>query len=104
MGFLTILNYIAMGIGYIVSVLVLLFLLWVLIDGLKGRQKNKRLERESADKEKAEKILEKDAKPVTPDTTAQQNTKQTPTQTPTANTDQNKEKLVDESGKLKMTD
>ena len=136
MGFLTIINYIAMGIGYFVSILALIFFLWLLGNAIKDKQQRKKWESERADKEKVEKILTKEDvqpqgsaaspaasipatnKPVeqTTEQTTQQNTAQATTQTTATslddkkeasksddNANKNNERLIDESGKLKMT-
>ena len=96
-----------MGIGYIILALVLLLLLWVLIDQIKSK-----LKKGKADVGR-EMSIGKDLEPAgtapaqnTTQTqqTTEQATQQTPTQTPTANTDQNKEKLVDDNGKIKVVD
>ncbi|HJN57293.1 MAG: hypothetical protein QF436_00515 [Candidatus Woesearchaeota archaeon] len=77
MGFLSIINGIAMVIGYIVLALVIIFLLWLLIDTIKEKRQRKKWERETGDKEKVKNILEKENKePAQPATETQQNIEQ----------------------------
>jgi len=96
MAFLTIINYIAMGIGYFVFILVSLFFLWLLIDTIKDKQQRKRWEKERADKEKVKETLANE-------NVEQDVAKPTASNPDENNADQNKEKLVDETGKIKIT-
>jgi len=115
MGFLTILNYIAMGVGYLVLLIVILFSLWLLISTIKDKMQRKKWEREKADKEKVEAMVkEKEettttASPVIETQQDQKSTQQNITQSTTTlqtekkeETAENKENLVDENGKVKM--
>ena len=89
-----------MGVGYIVLIFVINFLIWILVDMVKDRRKRKILKNKLAPKDVAQ--------------TDQQNSEQTtpqtimnPTQTKELklteiNADQNKIKLVNEDGKLNM--
>jgi len=87
MGFLTILNNIAMGIGYVVSLLGIIVFIWISINTIKDKLERKKWKRERADKEKVQNTLEKEkqevVQPVAATTTTNQTsvTKQTPVQT-----------------------
>ena len=94
MGFLTILNYIAMGLGYMGILLVLIIVLWLLISSIKEKIEMKKWEKERVDEEKVNKILEKEKEQTTESAAAQPEKNNQPSQ--------NNEELVDESGKLKM--
>jgi len=61
MGFLTITNYIAMGVGYITITFVVIFFLWILVNTIKERLERKRWKRVRADKEKVKNSLEKES-------------------------------------------
>ena len=100
MGILTIINYIAIGIGYIILTLMLIFSLWLLIDFVKEKYQSKKRERENAEKENAR------PQGAATDTAASSSgTEQTTTSAHTEKKEElieNKEKLIDESGKIKM--
>lgn len=96
MAFLTIMNYIAMGIGYIALAFILLFLLWIIADALKERQKKKSWEKERADKEKVDKMLADKEK----SSQAQNPAEQSIVHVHSAKEDE--EKVVDEKGQLKV--
>jgi len=117
MGFLTIINFIAMGIGYLILLLVLLFFSWLLIDNIKSKIQSRKWERESADKEKAKDILNKEgteqgasSKPVVapqssqPSTNPVENSAETKSaeSKPEEKNNKDSENLVDSSGKLKV--
>ena len=134
MGFITILNYIAMGIGYIVLLIVIMFTVWFFIETIKDKKRKKKWERENADKKKAESIIAKEnvpsatSKPISarsaatidtihqtsptqlsgtkiiPQETATNPSKNEESKSAEKDVNQNKEKLVDESGKLKIVD
>ena len=96
MQFLTIINYIAMGIGYLVLALALLFIAWLLIDMFKEKHQRRKWEKEREDKKKVEEMLTKGSQGNSEsdkDATQQSEESQT-----------NEEKLVGESGKLKIVD
>ena len=105
MGFLTILNYFAMGVGYIILLLGLIIVVWLLISSIKEKIEMKKWEKERVDEEERQKILEKEK-------TSESTTTPTSTPAPSENNKEpamnnnepteNKEKLVDESGKIKM--
>ncbi len=91
-----------MGVGYIVLLFILIFIIWLLIDSIKERQRKKKIERELADKGKVQEILAKQQSPQnTAQKTAAINEKKEEQST---NAGQNKERLVDDSGKIKMVD
>lgn len=99
MGILTIINYIAMGVGYIVLALALLFIAWLLVDIIKEKHQRRKWERERADKEKVEKIISKGSQETSEsiassDKDAAQQSEE----------EADEEKLVGESGKLKIVD
>ena len=98
MGFLTIINYIAMGIGYIIILLVLIFLLWLFVDIIKEKRQRRKWEREKADREKTEKILEEEKQTANPHHVEHAHTHNAEKEAG----HENKEKLVDETGKLKV--
>jgi len=118
MGFLTILNYIAMGVGYFVLLIVLLLFIWLLISTTKDKMQRKKWEREKAEKEKVEEIVAKEnvgsaekttaASPATTKTIPPHESTSTAQSTITVQTEKkeeptkNKENLVDENGKVKM--
>ena len=85
MGILTIINYIARGIGYILLTLMLIFSLWLLIY-----------------------FIKENARPQGAATNAAASSSGTEQTTTSAHTEkkeeliENKEKLIDESGKIKM--
>ena len=105
MGFLTIINYIAMGIGYIILVLAILFFTWMFVGMINEKRERKKWEKESVDKEKVDKVLEKEKQESSISSASsnpdQQDTEQ---QQSTTQTEKKEEKLVDESGQLKMVD
>ena len=96
MGVLTITNYIAMGIGYIVLALVLAFAAWLLVGIVKEKHQRRKWEKEREDKKKVEEMLTKEKHQ-----TAESGAAETEQQ---SNTSEDKEKLVGESGKLKLVD
>ena len=96
MGFLTITNYIAMGVGYIVLALALAFAAWLLADIIKEKHQRRKWEKEREDKKKVEEMLTKEKHQ-----TAESGAAETEQQ---SNTSEDKEKLVGESGKLKIVD
>ena len=100
MQFLTIINYIAMGVGYIVLALALAFAAWLLADIIKEKHQRRKWERERADKEKVEKILSKESQ-KTSEATASSD-EDAARQSEEEQSDE--EKLVGESGKLKIVD
>ena len=116
MGFLTVLNYIAMAIGYFILILILIFSVWMLVDTIKAKQQMRKWGRERDDKKKVEETLAKEkqesAKPVaTASNSAAQQTLQNPAQSNAISEAsekeepkpaENREKLVGENGKLRM--
>jgi|TARA_B100001971_G_C17652265_1_gene268613 heme/copper-type cytochrome/quinol oxidase subunit 1 len=106
MGFLTILNTIAMVVGYIILVLVILFLVWLLISMIKDKQQRKKWDRERTDKEKTAEILAKEGikaeeKPVVSESVQLEETKRS---LETEEQTEKKEEEVDDKGQLKIVD
>ena len=99
MGVLAILNYIAMGVGYIVLALALAFVAWLLIDIIKEKHQRRKWEKERADKEKVEKILSKGSQETSESTASSDKDA-----TQQSEEEADEEKLVGESGKLKIVD
>ena len=98
MQFLTIINYTAMGIGYLVLALALAFIAWLLVDIIKEKHQRRKWEKEREDKEKTEKILSKESK-KTSEATASSD-EDAARQSEEEQSDE--EKLVGENGQLKM--
>lgn len=108
---LNILNYTAMSIGYVVLFLIMLFALWVISENYKDRKKRKAFDQQKINKDRSDNIV----KPTNPNTSQKIEVKQELSenlQTNSNNLNQDNknddllkktdEKLVDESGRVKM--
>ena len=106
MGFLTVLNYIAMAIGYIIIILAIAGVVWILIGLFKEKMQKKKWEEERLAKEKTEKILEEQKQQEKPVESVQ--TEETKPSLEPEKKEQTElkeeEKAVDEKGSLKMVD
>lgn len=104
MGFLTILNYFAMGVGYIILLLGLIIVVWLIVSSIKEKIEMKKWEKERVGEDERQKILDKEKEQTSESATTHTSTP-TPSENnkePNENKEENKEKLVDDSGNLKM--
>ena len=102
MGFLTILNFFAMGVGYIILLLGLIIVVWLIVSSIKEKIEMKKWEKERVDEEKVNKVLEKDQTSESATTHTSTPTPSENNKEPNENKEEDKEKLVDDSGNLKM--
>ena len=104
MGFLTILNFFAMGVGYIILLLGLIIVVWLIVSSIKEKIEMKKWEKERVEEDEKQKILDKEKEQTSESATTHISTP-TPSENnkePNENKEENKEKLVDDSGNLKM--
>jgi len=118
-GFLTILNYSAMFVGYMVLLLIIVFVIWFVYEEIKEKKQKKKWETERADKLKAEKIVKEtqaatsstnpqpaaqtNAAPANPQPAAQTNAAPTAQEQKSTESKESETKLVDDTGKIKMS-
>jgi len=104
MGFLSVINIIAMVVGYIVIISILIFGIWILFYMLKEKLKRKKWEKEKSIKETTADILKEKGIETKESAETQPTTETSSSEQTEKKPEENKEGLVDEEGKLKMAD